>query len=367
VGIAAGRVNLIGDHVDYAGGLVLPMAIDRWTVAAGDWSADPRRPRLFAVDLDEAAQLDLTLGAADDSEHVHGARVGHWSGYIAGVYLQTMLLASREHAKPALDLAITSTVPRASGLSSSAALEVAVATLLDHAWQLETTADELALACQHAEHVGGGVQCGMMDQFASVMGVADHAIMIDCGNYEVTPMRIAPTLAVLVVDTRTPRQLTAGKYGELFGRMQKVKDTLGPSLRGLTLERVEASNLDARTKASAAHYVEETAAARAAAGYLGAGDAHALARVMLASHASLRDRLGVSCPELEAAVAGAASCGPDVGARLTGAGMGGCAVIVCPGARAAEVAADVRTKFAAAIGRPCDVLRVRAVDGAAAI
>lgn len=366
---APGRVNLIGDHVDYAGGVVLPMAIDRWTVAAGDWSVDPLRPKLLAVDLGETAELDLTAGSDDggDVQRVMGAPVGHWSGYVAGVHAELMMLIGRRRQPRALDLAITSTVPRASGLSSSAALEVSVATLLDSAWQLETPADELALACQHAEHAGGGVQCGIMDQFASVFGIADHAIMLDCSDHSVTPAPIAPTLAVLVVDTRTPRQLTAGKYGELLLRMQKVKYALGLSLRGLTAERINASDLAPDAKASGLHYVEETARVREGAEHLASGDAHALAGVMLASHASLRDRLGVSCPELEAAVSAAASCGPDVGARLTGAGMGGCAVVVCPAARAEEVAQGVRTKFAAAIGHPCEVLRVRGVDGAAAI
>ena len=366
-GAAPGRVNLIGDHVDYAGGLVLPMAIDRWTAAAGDWSADPLQPTLLAADLGETAELDLTAGVDDDAKRVLGVPVGHWSGYVAGVYAELMMMLGRRRQARSLDLAITSSVPRASGLSSSAALEVSVATVLDHAWQLETPRDELALACQHAEHAGGGVQCGIMDQFASVLGVADHAIMLDCGDQSVTPAPIAPTLAVLVVDTRTPRQLTTGKYGELLVRMQKVRYTPGLSLRGLTLERVNASTLDADTKASAAHYVEETAGVREAARHLASGDAAALAGVMLASHGSLRDRLGVSCPELEAAVAGAASCGPEVGARLTGAGMGGCAVVACPAGRAGEVAAAVRAKFAGAIGRECEVIAVRAVDGAAAV
>jgi len=364
-GVAPGRVNLMGDHVDYAGGLVLPMAIDRWTVAAADWSRDRRHPRLYAPDVGEAVELDLDASTEDRSQLLLGAQVGHWSGYIAGVFHWLRMEVGVGRDQHAIDLAITSSVPRASGLSSSAALELAAATAIDHAWGPEMSAEEFAIACQEAEHVGGGVQCGIMDQLASASGVAGHALIIDCADLSVTPSLISPGLSILVVDTRTPRRLSMGKYGELVHRLTRAKYGLSTTLRRVALDEIAATpTLDPEVRASAIHFVEENARVRTAAADLAAGNAVGLARSFAASHASLRDRLGVSCPELEAVVSVAAACGPDIGARLTGAGMGGCAVIVCPVERVDAVTGAVRDGFASAIGRECDVMRVCAVDGA---
>ncbi len=366
-GIAPGRVNLMGDHVDYAGGLVLPMAIDRWTVAAAAWSPNPDRPRLLAVDLDETAELDLNAGVNSGGRRVLGAPVGHWSGYIAGVFHE-LLAAARERGREAraLDIAVTSSVPRASGLSSSAALELSIAALLDRAWNvgLADTRSDLALACQRAEHLGGGVMCGPMDQLASLHGRERHALLIDCRDLTFTEHAIAPTLAVLVVDTRTPRRLSAGKYSELVSRLERARTRLGvASLRVVDHSSVSTVRLDPQARTSARHFLEENARVPAAAADLQGGNAAGLARAFAASHASLRDRLGVSCPEIETVVSAAARCAPDVAARLTGAGMGGCAVIVCPAERAELVERRVRTEFETNFRRECGVLRVRAAGG----
>jgi galactokinase len=365
IAVAPGRVNLIGDHVDYAGGLVLPMAIDRWTVAAGAWSPEARRSRLVALDVGESAELDLNGAIGGSARTVLGAAVGHWSGYIAGVVSELMTEAGRRRAVRAVDLLVTSSVPRASGLSSSAALELAVGTLLNHAWGLALTHPGLALACRRAEHLGGGVRCGVMDQFASALGVADHALRIDCRDLAVAPVPVSPALRVLVVDTRTPRSLSAGKYDGLVARLDRARAALGvESLRAVDRADLDGRGLDPDARASAEHFLDECALVDDAAGALGSGDAPALACAFAASHASLRERLGVSCPELDAAVAAASGCGPDIAARLTGAGMGGCAVIVCPADRSAAVADAVECSFARSFSRACEVLPVSAAGGA---
>jgi galactokinase len=361
---APGRVNLIGDHVDYAGGVALPMALNRWTAAAGAWSPDVRTARLHAIDLNEPAALDLYAGVDEHGRRVLDAPVGHWSGYIAGVFAELMLAAGRRRSARAVDLVVTSSIPIASGLSSSAALEVSVGTLLNHAWALDLPPREVALACQRAEHLGGGVRCGAMDQLASATGAQGHALLIDFADLRAAPVAIHPDLAVLVIDTRTPRALAAGRYDELVARVQRAERVLGAVPSGWTDDRIAAAALDPEARASALHIAQECRLVHAAAVHLASGDARSLAATMAASHASLRDRLGVSCPELEAAVAGAVACGPDVGARLTGAGMGGCAVAVCPDGRAAEVADHVRARFHAEIGRSCEVIRVTPVAGA---
>jgi galactokinase len=312
---APGRVNLIGDHTDYNDGFVLPLAIDRECRVAGHATAGELRLRW----LDGGDENSQRIAEAVREEL--GVRVG-------------------------LDADVTSTVPVGSGLSSSSALAVALATAFCAAADVAPAPDEVARACQAAETAATGVPGGIMDQLTSVRGRAGAALLIDCRTLEVTPVPLGG-LEVVVVDSGLPRRLAHSAYAERRAHCEAVAGRLGVrALRDATREQVAD---DPRAR----HVVTENERVLAAAGALAAGDGEAVGRLMLASHASLRDDYEVSTPELDELVGRLVEAGA-LGARLTGAGFGGCVVGL---ARAGE-----GERVAEAAGG----FVVRAVDGAGA-
>ena len=302
---APGRVNLIGDHTDYTGGLVLPMAIDRVTeveLARGvPWI------ELVSADEDEPAILHL-----DDPRDPATVRPP-WARYVAGV-VDVLRPESGGVGYVRTD------VPIGAGLSSSAALEVALALALG----FEGTPLELATLCQQAEQVASGVPCGIMDQLTSAAGVEGSALLIDCTTLAVTPVPIPEAVAVVVVDSGTRRQLTTSFYGVRRAQCEEAEVLIGP-LRQATLDDVEGIGHD-DLRARARHVVSENGRVRDFARALGAGDLSAAGALMFESHASLRDDFDVSTPALDDLVEALAEWPGVHGARLTGAGFGGCAV-----------------------------------------
>ncbi|HVF32015.1 MAG TPA: hypothetical protein VM933_03160, partial [Acidimicrobiales bacterium] len=243
-----------------------------------------------------------------------------WARYVAGV---VHVLAPEEGGIGF----VRSDLPVGAGLSSSAALEVAVALALG----FEGTPLELALACQRAEQVASGVPCGIMDQLASAAGVAGHALLIDCSTLEVTPVPVPHDVEVVVVDSGTRRQLASSFYGVRRAQCEEAETIVGP-LRTATLDDVAAIATD-DLRRRARHVVTENARVRSFAESLAAGDLAAAGRLMVESHASLRDDFEVSTRVLDELVEHLVAR-PDVrGARLTGAGFGGCVVaLAAPGA-----------------------------------
>jgi galactokinase len=328
---APGRVNLIGDHTDYNEGFVLPLAIDLETVVRA-------RPR-------------------DDAEIRLHSETSGWDRYAAGV---AEVLAARGRADLGIEGTISSSVPVGAGLSSSAALEVALALALCAAAGFELPPLELALACQEAELVATGVPCGIMDQLASVAGVAGHALLIDCRSLEVRPIPIPAGLAVLVVHSGVERRLVDSAYAERRAACEAVAARLGVrALRDATPEQVAD---DPRAR----HVVAENERVLAAADALAAGDTAALGPLLAASHASLRDDFEVSTPELDALVAALEEAGA-LGARLTGAGFGGCAVALVPAPDAWRVAERASAAYRAETGLEPRTFHCRAADGAGKI
>jgi galactokinase len=302
---APGRVNLIGDHTDYTGGLVLPMAIDLETVVELDRGVP--WVELVSADEDEPAFLDL----ADPHEPslVHPT----WARYVAGV----VDVLRPEQGGVGF---VRSTVPIGAGLSSSAALEVAVALALG----FSGSALDLALTCQRAEQVASGVPCGIMDQLASAAGVAGHALRIDCRSLEVVPVPLPDRVGVVVVDSGTRRQLATSFYGVRRAQCEEAEVLIGP-LRDATLDDVESiAHDDLRRRAR--HVVTENARVEAFAEALAAGDAASAGARMVESHASLRDDFEVSTHVLDDLVDHLVARPGVFGARLTGAGFGGCVV-----------------------------------------
>ncbi len=319
---APGRVNLVGGHTDYNDGWVLPAAIDRRTaVAARDRSDD--RLRVYSAATDE----ERTVGPDDPT--------GGWTDYVAGV-----AWALREAGVPVggADLAVASDVPVGAGLSSSAALEVAVAGALCEL--ADGDADlgplDLARACRRAENDFVGVSCGVLDQFAAVSGRRDHAVELDCRTLdgEFVPLD-ADRARLVAVDTNVHHELADSAYGERRATCERGVELLAAelgreidALRDVSpaeFERVEDALPDP-VRARCRHVVRENGRVREAAAALRAGEYGRVGSLMRESHASLREDYAVSCAELDAVVDIADGVGGVHGARMTGGGFGGSVV-----------------------------------------
>jgi len=345
---APGRVNLIGDHTDYNEGFVLPLALDLACVVDARPTEDGRI-RLRSEDV--PGEVDL---AADGRDL---ASSEGWGRYAAGV---AKVLSQRGREPVGLEGTVSSSVPVGAGLSSSAALEVALALALCDAAGFEPETLELARACQEAEQVATGVPCGIMDQLASLAGRRDHALLLDCRSLETTPIRLPPGLAVVVVHSGVARALAGSAYAERRAACEAAAARLGlRSLRHATPAQVA-------DEPRARHVVSENARVLAAADALARGELDALGPLLSASHASLRDDFEVSTPELDALVRALEEAGA-LGARLTGAGFGGCAVALARAAEAEQVAAAACGTYATSTGREPQSWICAAADGAGKI
>jgi galactokinase len=301
---APGRVNLMGDHTDYTGGLVLPMAVDLGTTVVGTRGGD--RVRLTSAEVEGEAVVPLDVGDPAATEPA-------WARYVAGVV---------SVLRPAMGFTgrVSTTLPVGAGLSSSAALEAAVALALG----FEGSPLDLALACQRAELMASGVPCGVMDQLASVAGVEGHALLIDCGTLTVTPVAVPDSAEVVVVHSGGRRRLAESAYADRRHSCEAAQALVGP-LAGADLGAVEAL-ADPVLRARARHVVTENGRVRTFAEALPAGDLARCGSLMAASHESLRTDFEVSTPALDRLVAELTATPGVFGARLTGAGFGGCAV-----------------------------------------
>ena len=301
---APGRVNLIGEHTDYNDGFVLPIAIDRYTTV----SAVPRHDDVFTVEATDLGESDtFTLEAIE--------RTDSWADYVRGV---VALLKPRHGA----DMHIKSDVPRGAGLSSSAALEVAVGRALS-----DLPGDALALLCRRAENEFVGVQCGIMDPFVSANARAGHALLLDCRDLSHRHVPLPDGVAILVCDSCLDRRLTSSAYNERRASCQLAASLLGVSaLRDATLDTVETLLQPMRRRAR--HVVSENERALAAATALEAGDLASVGQLMDESHRSMRDDYEIVPAQLDALAAAMRKVPGCYGARLTGAGFGGCCVCI---------------------------------------
>lgn len=304
---APGRVNLIGDHTDYTGGWVLPMAVDRATVV--ELRRHGEVVELVSAESPDAARVPLGVTAGD------APAFPGWSRYVAGV------VAVLDPVQGGLG-SVSTTVPLGAGLSSSSSLTVAVALALG----LEGDVLDAARTCQRAEQLGSGVPGGIMDQLCSLAGQDGRALLIDCGDLDVRPVPVPESLEVIVAHSGEQRELVGSAYAERRAACDRAAELVGP-LRDATVESVGAID-DPVLRARARHVVTENARVRLAAEALAAGDAAEVGRAMSASHASLRDDFGVSIPALDRLVTDLEALPGVYGARLTGAGFGGCVVAV---------------------------------------
>jgi galactokinase len=342
--IAPGRVNLVGDHTDYNDGFVLPLAIDRaCTIRVTATSGD--RVRTRSTELAGAVEV-----ATDGSTELSGLEPT-WGRFVAAVVRE---LVGRGIPVAASDLAISSTVPLGSGLSSSSALAVALTLALGG-----NALDPLdaARAASAAETAASGVPGGLMDQIASLFGQADHALLVDCRALTVEPVALPASMAILVLHCGVPRTLVGSEYAARRAECEASAAALGiASLRDATPDQV-------RTHPRARHVVSENARVLAVADALPRGDLSVLGPLLLESHASLRDDFGVSTPELDTLVELVVASGA-AGARLTGAGFGGCVVALAQRNHADDVLANTTLRYRAATGIEATGFVARAVGGA---
>ncbi len=333
---APGRVNLIGEHTDYNDGFVLPMAIERQTVVVAARRED-RTARFASEQLPGQVTIDL------DAPIRPGEPA--WGNYVRGV-VAGCLDAGLDPG--GFDALIGSSVPTGGGLSSSAALEVATATLLESLAGRTIDPTDKARLCQQADHDFVGVPCGIMDQLISASARPDAAMLIDCRSLECRPVPITDrSVAVLIINSNVAHKLVSGEYAQRRRQCEEAARVLGVSaLRDADLDALEAarSRLDAVVYQRARHVIEENARTLDAADRLAAGDWPAFGELMLQSHASLRDRYEVSCPELDLLVelAMAERARGVFGSRMTGGGFGGCTVTLVRD-EAARAVADAVT------------------------
>ena len=314
---APGRVNLIGEHTDYNDGFVLPAAIDRHVLVAVSPRED-RRVRVYAADFDEIAAFDLDDIRLDD-EHP-------WSNYERAV---AWALQEARHGLRGMDAVITGDVPIGSGLSSSAAVEVATAHCFEATGGFLLDGVERALLCQKAENEFVGMRCGIMDQYVISLGRREHALLIDCRSLESRLVPIPPGLCLVVCDTSKRRGLVDSEYNTRREECETGARLLGVrALRDIGLEEflLREAELGEVIRKRCRHVVSENRRVLDAVEAAQAGDLARFGSLMRASHLSLRDDYEVSCPELDAMVEAAWRQEGVVGARMTGAGFGGCTV-----------------------------------------
>lgn len=315
---APGRVNLIGDHTDYTGGLCLPMAIDRSVVVRGVRDAAFADVRIESTTAAPVAPLPLVIEnpAAIEPE---------WARYVAGVIAQL-------HPSVGFRGKVTSTIPARAGLSSSAALEIAAALALGATADTDPERLLLARLCQAAEHAARGVPTGLLDQLASIFGVAGHGLLIDCRALTVAPVTLPPAgeVAWLVIHTGG-RTLANTGYSQRVEVLAAVEAEIGP-VRDATASQVEALS-DPLLRGRARHVVSENARVGAFAAAISAGDVAAAGQLMTASHRSLSVDFDSSTATIDALCQHLDGLDGVLGARITGAGWGGCVVaMIRPGA-----------------------------------
>jgi galactokinase len=364
IAAAPGRVNVIGEHTDYNDGFVLPMAIEFYSVMAADRPVDGREVITLRSTLEaEAATIDLSRPVVPTAPK--------WGNYPRGVVAG---FQARGIQPGGLDVLLHSTVPLGSGLSSSAALEVCTATLLEAVTGRTLDPVEKALLCQKAEHDFAGVPCGIMDQFISALGREGHLLLLDCRTRktEIVPMQ-DPSVALLIINTNVKHELSGGEYAERRAQCEEAARNLGvKSLRDVTVEQLEKAKSKMRDLVyrRARHVIGEISRTVRAAGSVRQSDWPAVGQLMYASHVALRDDYEVSCPELDAVVKIAEAIGEKggvYGCRMTGGGFGGCCVALVKASSVDDITKKISTDYKARTGITATIFSSRPAAGATVI
>lgn len=379
---APGRVNLIGEHTDYSGGFVLPFAIDRECYVIAAPGEIEGMSRIFAADAG-TSDVDTPAGElwlVDIRKNLYplvggkppsGFSRGSWKSYVAGAIDRTRELTTKAGGAGLanVDMVIASDVPLGGGLSSSAAIEVALAMWVQAAAGVELAPWDIVKACRDAEQSFAGVPCGIMDQAVAVLAQDHAAMMMRCREpYKPVhvPMPADDQLAVLVVNSHVKHALAAGEYASRVEACKQLETMLG----ALYLSDVDLASVENRRAEMtedqfniATHVMEENTRVHAAADALKRNDLRGLGQLVTRSHDSLRDLYRVSCAELDAIVATAIALEGVFGARMVGGGFGGCAIVLCKPDAIANVSRTLRDMYRAKFSRECTVTLVQAASG----
>ena len=350
VAVAPGRMNIVGEHTDYNDGFVLPVAIDRHIAVA----LRPRRDARLSLCSDRySARIEL--------DRLPTRRQGDWSDYITGVALE---IDSRNGPGPGLDVFVATDLPVGSGLSSSGALEVAMAVALLSARDIEMTALEKAQLCLAAENGFVGARTGIMDQFTALKARAGNAILLDCRSLrdEYVPLPDA-RLSWLLADSRVRHELARSAYNERRRECESAAAALGLA----SLREAAETDLDCIEnpveRRRARHVVTENSRVLQAADALRRRSPRGLGPILYKSHESLRLDFAVSCRELDCLVELAAGMPQVIGARMMGGGFGGCALVLVESAGIDDVEQYLAEGYADEFHKSPEFYRVRSVDG----
>lgn len=358
---APGRVNLIGEHIDYCGGHVLPVALGLRCAAAV--AAGAGMLRVHAVDLGDAWEC----AAGVEPRSMPRPAPGTWRSYAAGVV--SLIAEAAGGPIPAADIFVASDVPRGSGLSSSAAFEVSLAGAVLAAMGGAIAPSRVAALCRRAEHEFAGVPCGIMDQAVAALGRTGHAMLLDCVAFEAgaaaghtdgvrhVPLPGAREATLLIVDTGVRHALAGGEYARRRAACESAARKLGvTALCRAPLDAIARARLTDEETRCATHAIGEDRRTLEAAAALGAGELSRLGVLMIESHESLRDVYRVSCPELDSVVDAARGVPGVFGARMTGGGFGGCAIVLARAGAAEAAIGVVIAAFRTRFSRDCAVL-----------
>lgn len=340
---APGRVNLIGEHTDYNEGFVLPMAINRYIQVA----AAPRNDHQINIYAQNFEQWDKFHCQQEIQKLPHD----NWANYSRGI---AWSLLTQGYDLKGVNAVITGDIPMGSGLSSSAAMEVAFGFALLSISGIEISLTELALLAQKAENDFVGVRCGIMDQFISCLAQADHALLIDCRNLTYRSVAIPINAEIVVVESGVQRQLVEGKYN-----VRRKECETAATVFGVTkLRDIDSSTFDLRAyelslilQKRARHVISENRRTLDTAESFDSGDLLAAGRSMQASHMSLRDDFEVSCPELDILFEIAIATQDVYGARITGGGFGGCLVALVESSATNALLSRIQKEYPLATGR----------------
>ncbi len=357
---APGRVEIIGGHTDYNEGFVMPAAVDRDVLMAGA-PADGDAVRVWSVNFRETSVIDLS-----DIRRVEEAA---WSNYIRGVLDQ---FHRSGRVTPAMDVAVEGNIPLGSGLSSSAALEVATACLTLKLTDGDVEGRELALLCQRAENEFVGVNCGIMDQFISVLGQAGKTMFLDCRTLDHQFANLPRGTRIVVADSKKPRTLAGSEYNVRRAQCEEAVSILRRHINGVrALRDVSVEDLERHggklpdvVRKRARHVVHENERVLQALRALNSGDETEFGNLLNQSHASARDLYEISCAEMDCLQEVAVSVPGCLGSRLMGGGFGGCTVSVVRDEAVEEFRATVTERYARKTGVEPEISVLDASDGA---
>ncbi|KAA6463048.1 galactokinase [Acidobacteria bacterium AB60] len=357
---APGRVNLIGEHTDYAEGFVMPAAIDFATLAA----ISPRQDGKIVLYSENYGEERIF-----EADALPAARNGHWSDYPLGVFA---IFAGEGHRIPPLSLSLWGDVPPGSGLSSSAALEVATAVALQSLLGIQYPGPVLARLCQRSENEFVGSSCGIMDQFISANGARDHALLLDCRDLSYKLAPIPEDVALVIANTMVKHEVTGTEYTSRRAQVEEAAAVIArhrPEVRFLRDANPEdlqkwGSEMSPEALKRARHVITENIRTVAAAQALVQNDTRTLGRLMAEAHRSYSQDFEASCAEADTMVEIAQKLPGLIGARLTGGGFGGCTVNLVHADQAKPFAAALGEQYAQATGITPQIHICHASDGA---